>query len=78
MSKLDHILEDTLGAVDADAVKQLAPVAKQQIKALFLELVGEDNEHHKDMPVPDPDPFALPQDHQNQLRRYLRKKVESL
>lgn len=82
MSKLDRILEQHKEWLRGIKIDRLIGVdsenTKQQIKELFLELIGEDNEHHRDMPVPDPDPFALPSDHQNQLRRYLRQKVSEL
>lgn len=82
MSKLDDLIKgfDTDWYHDGQIMgaQPARDEAKQQIKGLFLELIGEDNEHHKDIPVPDPDPFALPSDYQNQLRRYLRNKVEEL
>lgn len=53
--------------------------AKSALYDLILkEVIGLDNEHRRDMPIPDPDPFALPSDHQNQLRRYQRQKAKEL
>ena len=52
---------------------ELEVEAKQQIKALMLELIGEDHEPGNDRLTPYHDTVA-----QNDLRAELRKKVEEL
>jgi len=43
------------------------------IDQLVLDVIGKDNEHTRDMPVPDP--FARPQDYANSMKQYQRKIV---
>ena len=67
-------MPDTAGEFRYNLEQAIIPFIEQTCN----EVIGEENEHSKDMPVPDPDPFALPQDHQNQLRRFQRKHLKQL
>ena len=76
MSKLDEILEVHDKHPCFNCSTDDVDIPKQQIKELFKELIDEDNEYLREMPVPDP--FALPQDYVNLWKQYMRKKVEEL
>ena len=72
----DGTIDDVAG--NAEKWEQISvDQALDSIEEVVKEVIGQENEHYKDMPVPDPDPFALPSDHQNQLRRYQLGRWES-
>lgn len=82
----DTSLDDLLSTLTDDFRRWLEPqllawhkaeVAKL-LQVIEDEVIMQDNEHRKDMPVPDPDPFCLPSDHQNQLRRYQRLQLKKI
>lgn len=70
---VDEAVEKCVGGgivVFAERAKAKRLEALDSIEEVVKEVIGQENEYSRDMPVPDPDPFALPSDHQNQLRRY--------
>ena len=62
--------EDSFGKMQLISSTDTVDQALDSIEEVVKEVIGQENEYSRDMPVPDPDPFALPSDHQNQLRRY--------
>jgi len=84
MSKLDEITLlfvcphiDLYGqAVKTEVVRHLTEEEKQQIKALFLELIGENENEVEALRISQT--WAEMRVHRNNLRAELRKKVEEL
>lgn len=78
MSKLDDIFKGKISFEDdGDKIEAVfdAPLAKQEVKQLFLDLVGEDE------PDTRKDSYsvtAIYKDYRNDLRAELRKKIELL
>jgi hypothetical protein len=79
MSKLDQIEYETYTGTAPQnpdgSYQRITPNTKRQIKDLFLELIGEDDNDHSKFPGAATDEYIEGRD---DLRAELRKKVEEL
>lgn len=80
MSKLDIIVLDCVNkALDGkqDKLGDYVDPTKEQVKALFLELIGENRDTLENLEHTTPD-MVIGRQYQNQFKDELRKKVSEL